>query len=233
MPNEPTEPSPSPSRESAPPPSAAASSPASERASRSDTAAGFVADAGPEFDPEAAGAETPPLPPTPGQIAEDLVEWEEDAIDGLLGLQGRLLHAAVGVAQEDWLHTELDLAAITPPLTRICNRYEPVRRYAKHADPVTLASALFAYATRSLLERREVLAELAPADTEAIPPAEQPIAADVAPVPPPRAAGQFPTSPRAPAPPMQPTQGPAPVPSPRSGEAPIDPTAMAWEVEGG
>lgn len=225
---------PNPSPESAPPPSAAASSPASERGSESE-AGGFVADAGPAFDPETAiNADVPPIPPA-DRAVELLEEWEEEAICGLLGIKGRLLHAAIGVAEEDWFYTELDLMAIGPPLTRICNRYEPVRRYAKYGDPVTVVTAIAAYATRSLLERREVLAAFAEeADTQPIPPADAPppIPPPQAPRPAPRPAATAANVPPGPPPPMQPSQGPAAPRDPRPGEAPIDPTKTEWAVEG-
>lgn len=229
----PDEPSPSPAPSQASPPSPAeGSSPDSGRASQSDTA-GFIADAGPAFDPEAAAAEAPPTPPP--FAAEQLLEleWEEDAIKGLLGLQGRVLHAAIGVSEQDWTYTDLDLQAIAPPLTRICNRYEPIRQYARHADPVALATGLAAYATRSLLERRRELEEAAPApDTEPIPPAgEAPVPSSEAPAPPPRRGGSFPTA--VPSGPPPPPSASPPPPPPRPAEAEVDASKVQWQVGGG
>ncbi len=229
MPNEPEHPSP----ESAPSPSEAASSPASSRASRSEPAEppGFVADTGPAFDPEAA-AEIPPEPPPAAEPVES-VQWEEETIAALLGLKGRALHAAAGVAEEDWRYTELDLAAIAPPLARICNRYEPIQRLAKYSDPMTLAFALGAYGVRSLEERQAELGyREAEADTQPIAAAGEPAApASEAPLPEtaPRQASSFPA---APPPPMQPSEGPAPPPPPRPAEAPINPTEVDWQVGG-
>lgn len=230
MANEPEDhpsPSPPPSRETTPPPGAASSA-ASARGSRSE----FVEDAGPEFDPEAAAAEAPP-PPDPEAPPALEPEWEEQTIRDVLGIQGRLLHAAIGVAEEDWIHTDVDLQAIAPPLARIFNRYEPIRRYAGHADPLMLAIAFGSYGTRSLLERRQVLAAMAPEeDTQPIPPAEAappPQPPPAAPPPPPRqtqgaAPGQAPA--------MQPSEGPPPPPPPRPAEAEVDPTQMEWRVGG-
>jgi hypothetical protein len=176
----------------------------------------------------------PPAPPDE-RAAEMLEQWEEEVIKSLLGVQGRVLHAAIGVSEQDWVHTDVDLAAIAPPLTRICNRYEPVRRYARHADPVTLLTGLAAYATRSLLERRDVLAALAEdADTMPIAPAEEspvPTPEASAPATPPRQASNFPTTLAGP-PPMQPSEGPEPPPPPRPAEAEVDPTAVDWQVGG-
>jgi hypothetical protein len=160
----------------------------------------------------------------------DLVTWEEDPVAGLLGMKGRLLHAAAGAAEADWIYTELDLAAIAPPLTRIANRYEPIRRYATHADPVAVAAGIFAYATRSMLERR-VAAAAAAGDggTRPIPSADGepvvPESAAPAPPVPPRSVETRPEPP-----PMQPSEGPAAVGPPRPAEADVDPTAIRWEV---
>jgi hypothetical protein len=157
-------------------------------------------------------------------------------IGSLLGVKGRLLHATIGVSEQDWQYTDLDLQAIAPPLTRICNRYEPIRRYARYGDPITLATALAAYGTRSLLERsQELQARAAEGDTVPIAPAGEegfPTPGAETPATPPRQAGSFPTSTPGPPPPMQPSEGPAPVPPPRPGEAPVDPAAVDWEVGG-
>ena len=96
MPSDPNEsPSPNPSRSPNQPP-AAGSPPASGTPSASEE---FVADTGPEFDPESVAAAPPPLEPEPELTAA--IEWEEDAIAGLLRVQGRLTHAGIGVASED------------------------------------------------------------------------------------------------------------------------------------
>ena len=239
MPKERSQRPPNPSPESDQPPVEAGSSPGSGRVSRSDPGAGFVADAGPQFDPEASGAEMP-APPTEAEQAVEMLEaWEEEVIASLLGVKGRLLHAAAGVSEEDWLYTDLDLQAIAPPLTRICNRYEPVRRYARFADPITLLTAFSAYATRSLLERSEELRARAAEEeggTVPIAPAGGPPPPPAAPAPatPPRQASKFPTAaPGAPPPPMQPSEGPAPTRQPAPAEAPIDPTDVTWETPSG
>jgi hypothetical protein len=233
--------SPPPSPESAPSPSERDSSPALSTGSSPD-AGSFIEDAGPEFDPEAAAEEMPPPPTAADRSLEAMVQWEEDTIAALLSLKGRGLHAAIGVTEEDWRYTELDLAAIAPPLTRICNRYEPIQRLAKYSDPMTLAFALGAYGVRSLEERQAELKRRALAyeegggdGTTVIPPADEPPvppAAAPTPAPAPRQAASFPTSAPGPAPPMQPSEGPAPVGEPRPGEAPIDPAAVEWKVGG-
>jgi hypothetical protein len=179
-----------------------------------------------------------PPPSAPERAVESLVEWEVDTLQVLLTLKGRALHAAIGVAEEDWRYTELDLAAIAPPLTRICNRYEPIQRLAKYSDPMTLAFALGAYGVRSLEERQAVLAgQEEEADTVPIAPAGEgsPIPPSQAPSPAtaPRQASSFPTAAPGPPPAMAPSEGPAPPPAPRPAEADVDPTDLEWQVGGG
>jgi hypothetical protein len=235
---QPRNPSPSQSQPPSPSPSgAAASSRGSAAGSRRSEPPPFVADVGPEFDPEAA---PPPTPPIRDAEPVQLVEWEEDTICALLTLQGRGMHAAIGVAEQDWRHTELDLAAIAPPLTRICNRYEPIAQLAKFSDPMTLAFALGAYGVRSLEERAAVIRELEEeADTRPIAPINAdvpqqppppPAAPAAAPPPAPRQAASFPSQTPGPPPPMQPTQGPAQPPPPRPAEAEVNPTELEWQV---
>jgi hypothetical protein len=226
VPNDPS-PSPSPSDPPTSAPSEVASSEASATGSHSDSPPGFIADRGPAFDPDAAAeqsAAAPPRPPDPSPIAA--IEWEQDTIESLLGLKGRALHAAIGVAEEDWHYTELDLAAIAPPLTRIANRYEPIQRLAQHADPLILLFALGGYGVRSLEERAAALRELEPVDGDEL---EEPIAAGPEPPRPQTAPRQTQPGPVQP-PPAPATPAPAPQPPPRPAEAPIDPWQVHWEV---
>ncbi|MFI4950661.1 MAG: hypothetical protein ACHP7A_06450 [Caulobacterales bacterium] len=216
-------PSPSPSPEGA----AAVSSPGSATDSPSSPPP-FIADAGPPFDPEAAAAEPPPAPPREPEAPANLIQWEQDTVEALLMLKGRAMHAGIGVAEHDWRYTELDLAAIAPPLTRIANRYEPVQRLAKHADPLILLFAVGGYGVRSLEERAAVLRLLEPEDTVEIQPADETaINAGVEQVPSPGAAAptRWATS-------AQPGAAPAPAPPPRPAEADIDPNAVTWETQG-
>ena len=213
-----------------PPPGEEGSSRASSPASRSEPP-GFIADAGPQFDPERAAAEPSPAPPPAAEPAP-LIEWQPETIEALLMLKGRGLHAAIGVAEADWHYTELDLAAIAPPLTRICNRYEPIAQLAKYSDPLTLAFALGAYGVRSLEERQAAIRQLeGEADTRPIGPAEEvAVDHDVAAAPSPSTAPrqtQWATS--AQGPPPAPAAA-APPPPPRPAEADVDPTQLEWEV---
>ena len=230
MPNDDLQPE-SPSKTPSPSPSdpAGASSPASATASRSESP-GFIGDAGPEFDPERAAAEPSPAP-APAEPAP-LIEWEEDTVKALLTLKGRALHAGIGVADEDWRYTELDLAAIAPPLTRIANRYEPVQRLAKHADPLILLFALGGYGVRSLEERAAVLRALEPeADVEPIEPAADPEFTVPLQPPTPETPARQTQARSTQGPPSVPAQPPAPRP-PRPAEADLDPQAVEWRVGG-
>lgn len=120
----------------------------------------FVADPGPAFqpgdapEPEQPAAELHALP-------EPAPEWMEDTVRGLLSTKGELLHALVGVADEDWRYTEVDLQAIAPPLTRILNRYPATAAAAAFGDPMLLAVAMSAYGIRSARERSEMLQAIA------------------------------------------------------------------------
>jgi hypothetical protein len=160
----PRDPSPSQSPPESPPPSqndGAASSDdsakGSARARSTDaTAAGvFVGDPGPAFDPKAA-AEAPAVAPAPG-LAE-LPVWEEDTVRSVLTAKGAVLHAAVGVAEDDWLYLEHELDSIAPPLTRILNRYDVTRAAAEGGDALAVMIGLGGYAGRSYMTRRAELA---------------------------------------------------------------------------
>lgn len=162
-PQEPT-PSPNPSPESPSPSAEEGSSTAS--AKPSSPGSPFIEHPGPDFDPEHAepGPEAPAAEPEAGALyalPEVAPEWEEKAVQELLTLQGRGVHALIGVGQSDWIHTEADLVAIGGPLTRILNRYPATRAAAAFGDPILLATATGMYAIRSVEERRAVLAILA------------------------------------------------------------------------
>lgn len=134
-------------------------SPTSPRASGAASVADFLSDSGPEFTP---GEEAPPQPEPEAPAEpefEPVIEWNPEVIEHLLKMKGQALHGAFGVAEADWLYTSADLEAIAPPLTRIANRYDAVRRLAKHADPLAVLVGLSGYSRRSLRERREVLEE--------------------------------------------------------------------------
>ena len=95
-----------------------------------------------------------------------------------------------------------------PPLTRMANANESVRQFAKFSDPIAALTALAAYATRSLLERAQVLAEdEPPPDTRPIAPAGPVPSPETTQPQPPRQAGNF----EAPAPGQPPGTPPAPV----------------------
>lgn len=131
--------------------------PRSSPASTSSGAAAFVADPGTAFDPEAAG----PAPEPEADVLE--VGWEEERVRQLLRAQGVVLHAAVAVdkTSEEWLYSDHELRAVAGPLTNILNRYDATRAAAAVGDELALIIGLTGYASRSYLERRRLLAELA------------------------------------------------------------------------
>jgi hypothetical protein len=88
---------------------------------------------------------------------EPAPRWEQETIEQLLLGTGSGLHYMVGVGERDWSMTQTDLKRIAPPLTRICNRYEGIMRYAPMADPLLVAHGVVLYAWRSELERQRVL----------------------------------------------------------------------------
>lgn len=211
------------------------SSPASATGSPSSD---FIGDAGPAFDAKAAAQDPPPEPPADdvGAELESLEQWEVEVISSLLATKGRVLHAGIGVAAEDWKYTELDLAAIAPPLTRIMNRYPAIAKYAPYADPITIFTAMSAYTARSMHERRQVLAEIRAEQTEEEiePGGEGAEAPDptVRSVPAPPAGG--PAAPPAPPPPPAPTPREPGRRRLRPGEAEdIDPEAAEWSLGAG
>jgi hypothetical protein len=139
------QPSPSPSPEED---SGASSRPVS-------SAAEFVLDPGPAFNPKQA-PEAPPVEidePTPGVLEE----WDEGRIREALELQGEVFHALFngGPADEEtWHHTERDLRAIAPPLTRVLNRYDVTRAAAAAGDEALLVAAFSRYGIRNYTKLR-------------------------------------------------------------------------------
>lgn len=214
-----------PKKATRPRPKAPSPSPADEAASSAESApdsptssGGVIGDAGPEFDPEAAAGQPQVL--QPDEVLEPEQLWDPDTIESILRLKGRALHSVIGVAEEDWLYTELDLQAIAPPLQRILNRYEPTRALAKHADPLVVGVAFLGYGVRSLEERAAVLRELADDGLEPIeplPPEEDGVPINAAPPAPP-----------APVPAVDPRQVAPPPPVP---QADVNAEEMNWEVE--
>jgi hypothetical protein len=174
----------------------------------------------------------PPAEPEDELLVED-IGWQEATVQSIITAKGRLIHTGIGVAEQDWIYTEGDLAELVPATTRLLNRYIP--HLAKYADPAVVVAALMNYATRSLGERRAVMAaQEGDGGTREIPPAQEaeagfataaPTQTPAAPAAqPPRAAASFPTPATAPAP----AEGDQPAPPPAP--APVDPEAVEWEV---
>lgn len=130
----------------------------------------FDIEPGRPFDPEhadpdadradAAEPDAAPLPPlgvaSTGDIgAESALEVTEETVRSLLVAQGSLVHGLVAIDKDsdEWVWLRAELEAIVPPLTRIANRYDPVRQLAAVGDPLAVGVALFGHARRSLEER--------------------------------------------------------------------------------
>jgi hypothetical protein len=156
------EPEPEEGAESSPPPGSPDSS---EGSSASE--AGFeqlLAEPGPEFDADQAGEDASArdgdrlLTAAPGGEAGIVIEWDEQTIRSLLEAQGSAVHGLIGKAEEDWVYTRTELAAIAKPLTRILNRYDATRVAASTGDEIALILGLAGYTMRSVQERKAVLA---------------------------------------------------------------------------
>lgn len=123
----------------------------------------YVEGAGPGI-PELTGPGAAPggAPPAPGPEHPDLErpKWDQETIEQFLRGTGAGIHMLAGVSERDWLMTEKDLERIGPPLTRICNRYEPVLRLAPVADPLLVAHGFGLYGWRSALERQRAMRDM-------------------------------------------------------------------------
>ena len=153
-PKRPPSPSPSPSDPPSPSPSPSQSGPGSS----TDSSAEFLADPGPAFDPKQA-PEAPVLEPEDEPLVAD--GWQEETIKSLLVTQGNVTHMVFNAGPEDtdtWKHTQDDLRAIAPPLTRILNRYDASRAAAAAGDEIALIAGLAAYGGRNYTKRRRLIA---------------------------------------------------------------------------
>lgn len=139
-------------REEASPPSGTASAAGND----------FVAEPGPEFDPELAPGD--PEMELEDELAVADEGWSEQTVKEILIAQGEVTHALFKAGPNDdetWKHTEDDLRRIAPPATRILNRYDVTRAAAVVGDEASLVIAVTTYATRNYVKRRRLLAELA------------------------------------------------------------------------
>ena len=122
----------------------------------------YVEGAGPGI-PELSGAPPGGVPPSPPGLEHPDLErpkWDQETIEQFLRGTGAGIHMLAGVSERDWLMTEKDLERIGPPLTRICNRYEPVLKLAPVADPLLVAHGFGLYGWRSALERQRALRDM-------------------------------------------------------------------------
>jgi hypothetical protein len=162
-PNQPGDPQPDERRPGSQPPPGKTrrrrSAEGSAGSSTGSSAAEFLADPGPTFDEKNAPAAPPP--DAVEEVAAALEEWDEPRIREILTLQGEVTHELLRVGKDDtetWIHTEKDLRAIAPPLTRILNRYDATRALAAAGDEALLAAAVVRYGARNFTKRRRLLA---------------------------------------------------------------------------
>jgi hypothetical protein len=83
--------------------------------------------------------------------------WDPDAVEAFVKGTGAGIHMLIGQTERDWLMTEKDLERIVPPLTRICNRWEPALKLSPVADPLLVAHGFALYGWRSALERKRAM----------------------------------------------------------------------------
>jgi hypothetical protein len=128
----------------------------------------FVPDPGEPFDPKEAGAAPEPTAAPELDAGLPAIAWDEPVVRGILEAQGSAAHAlfAVDKGTDEWRYTQADLGAITPPLTRILNRYDALRAAAGTGDEIALVIGLSGYAARSYQVRRASIARLRPAEPE-------------------------------------------------------------------
>jgi hypothetical protein len=115
----------------------------------------YVEEAGPGIAELPEGPQRPPID-TDGQgaVLQTYPGWSQETIEQFLQGSGAGIHMLIGAAERDWLLTSKDLERIAPPLTRICNRWEPALRLSPIADPLLLMHGLALYCWRSLLEAK-------------------------------------------------------------------------------
>lgn len=104
--------------------------------------------------PELNGDAQHQLPAGADDLDPLLPGWELETIETFLQGTGAGIHMLIGQTESDWLMTRKDLQRIAPPLTRICNRWEPALRLSPLADPLLVAHGFALYGWRSALEAK-------------------------------------------------------------------------------
>lgn len=109
----------------------------------------------------------PTAPETQQELTQSLLElpgWTEESVATFVQGAGAGIHLLIGQTDQDWLMTKKDLQRIVPPLTRICNRWEPAVRLSPYADPLLVAHGFALYGWRSALEAKRAQRDRAQAE---------------------------------------------------------------------
>lgn len=93
--------------------------------------------------------------------------WLEESVREHLKMVGSGLHLIFGEGETDFEMSTKDEERMAPPLTRMLNRYEPLRRAAEYSDPVLFGYGATMYMYRSMLQRRDAALEKREAAEEA------------------------------------------------------------------
>jgi hypothetical protein len=83
--------------------------------------------------------------------------WQQESVETFLKGTGYGIHMMIGQSEDDWKMTAADLERIAPPLTRICNRWEPALKLSPYADPLLVAHGFWLWGWRSALERQRAV----------------------------------------------------------------------------
>ena len=106
---------------------------------------------------------TPPAPPpfdadddkTPPDLADLVPEVTEPMVRGILAGIGNMASMIDRAAPGLWRFTDDELDQLAPPVTRLANRNDTLRRALLHGDYVVIAMTLSGYAVRNISTRKE------------------------------------------------------------------------------
>lgn len=114
------------------------------------SAAPFVGDPGPQFEPSEAEAQ-------PGATVHELHAvapgFDPQKVRSVLTAQGQMTHDAIGVSEDDWLWRRSELDSISEPMAAILNKYPMGRAIGAVSDELTVGAVMFSYSARSIKDR--------------------------------------------------------------------------------